>query len=160
MKKNVLFVCLACLSILAFVGCKSSMSHYVGKVNLDGNYILQNVQVTGLSDNAKYNVTLLNDVSAECFSGSEWTLPHNGNGSYTISGDNCYGGTRNIKWSVRSSSGQSVMQLKVLDGRKAKQVEEGYIMTVTNATNDGFTLQSPVSVDGNAGSVIYTFLKK
>lgn len=159
MKKNLLFVIVAC--VLALAACKApNMAHYVNKVNVDGNYVLQNVSVNGLNNDAKYKITLLNDVSLDCFIGSEWALPHNGNGSYTINKNDCYNGTRNIKWSVRTSGGQSIFQMKIMDGRKAKEVEDGYIMTFTNATKEGFTLESPVSIEGGNGTVVYTFVKR
>lgn len=160
MKRNLLFAFVAVAATLFLASCKTSSTHYLNKINLDGNYILQNVQLVGLPTDAKYKTTLLNDVSSECFIGSDWILPHNGNGSYTISKGDCFNGKRNIKWSTRTTGSQSVMQLKVLDGRKAKEVTEGYIMNITNVSNDGFTLESPVSVSGNSGTIVYTFVKR
>ncbi len=160
MKKNLLFVCAAFAAVLFFVSCKTTSSHYVNRINLDGNYVLQNVQLMGLPSDAKYKVTLLNDVSSDCFIGSDWVLPHNGNGSYTISGADCYTGKRNINWSVRTSGAKSVMQMKVLDGRKAKEITDGYIMDITNVSQDGFTLEAPVSVEGNSGTIVYTFARR
>lgn len=160
MKKNLLFVLSAFVAVLFLASCKTTSSHYVNRVNLDGNYVLQNVQLNGLPTDAKYNVTLLNDVSADCFIGSDWVLPHNGNGSYTISKGDCYSGKRNINWSVRTSGGKSVMQMKVMDGRKAKEITDGYIMDIVSATADGFVLESPVSVEGNTGTIVYTFARR
>lgn len=161
MKKNLLFA-FAVIAVSVFLySCKTSSSHYVNKVKLDGNYVLENVQLNGLPGDAKYKVTLLNDVSSDCFTGSDWVLPHNGYGSYTIgSKSDCFEGKRNINWSVRTSGGQSIFQLKVLDGRKAKEVTEGYIMNIVSATLQGFVLESPVSVDGHSGTVVYNFVRK
>lgn len=160
MKKNLLFAFVALATTLFLASCKTTSSHYVNKVNLDGNYILQNVQLVGLPTDAKYKVTLLNDVSSECFIGSDWVLPHNGYGSYTISKTDCFNGKRNINWSVRTAGGASVLQMKVLDGRKAKEIGEGYVFNITHAAQDGFTLEAPVSVDGNSGSIVYTFVRR
>lgn len=161
MKKNLLFALAAVAVSVLLYSCKTSSSHYVNRVNLDGNYILESVQLHGVPNDVKYKVTLLNDVSADCFTGSDWVLPHNGYGSYTIGNkNNCYAGKRNINWSVRKNGAQSVLQLKVLDGRKAKEVSEGYIMKIVNATPQGFVVESPVVVEGNTGTIVYNFVKR
>lgn len=159
MKKNLLIALSAFAAIIFMASCKTTNSHYVGKVNLDGNYILQDVRLNGLPQ-GKYNATLLNDVSLECFIGSDWVLPHNGNGSYTISKSECYAGKRNIKWSVRTTGNRSILQLKIMDGRKAKQIEEGYIFDIVSVSPQGFTLEAPINVDGNSGSITYSFSRR
>lgn len=160
--KKVFQLSLLVMSVsVLFIACKTSNTHYSKKVNLDGNYFLESVNVSGLQANEKYSITLFDDVKKDCFVGSEWYLPHNGNGSYTIAnGNNCNMGTRHIKWSLKTVRGVSTFQMKVLDGRKAKNVEEGYTMTLVNATKQGFVLEAPVYFNGKELNITYTFVRK
>ncbi|MGF7232543.1 hypothetical protein [Arachidicoccus sp.] len=167
---------------LTFTAC-STMSHTVDKVNLNGNYTVSDVRVEGVNTASsthtetfndagntsatiltqiKLNTTVFDDVTPNCFIGSQWVLPHNGYGTYTIqdNGD-CYAGVRNIIWSVRTdANGQKKFQLKIINGQKARKVTEGYILDVYNVTQQGFTLVSPVTVDGQTAYVYYDFTRR
>lgn len=165
-----------------FTAC-STTSHTIDKVNLNGNYTVSDVRVEGVNTassthketfndagntsatiltKVKLETTVFDDVTPNCFTGSTWNLPHNGYGTYTIQNNgDCYGGVRNIIWSVRTDqSGQKKFQLKILDGQKAKKVTEGYILDVTNVSPQGFTLVSPVTVDGQTAYVYYEFTRQ
>ncbi|MDE1192147.1 MAG: hypothetical protein PW786_08410 [Arachidicoccus sp.] len=168
--------------IIIFTSC-SSTSHVVEGVQLNGTYKVSDVRVTGVDTRStthketfndagntsatiltkvKLETTVFDDVTPNCFIGSEWVLPHNGNGTYTIpqNGD-CYAGTRNIVWSVRTDENkQKIFQLKILNGQKAKKVTEGYILNFTSTSQTGFTLMSPVTVDGKTAYVYYDFVRE
>lgn len=165
---------------LSFTAC-STMSHTVDKVNLNGTYTVSNVQVEGVNlppssthtetvgnvsatilTQIKLNTTVFDDVTPNCFIGSQWVLPHNGYGTYTIQNNgDCYAGVRNIVWSVRSdANGGKKFQMKIVNGQKARKVSEGYILDIYNATPQGFTLVSPVTVDGQTGYVYYDFTRQ
>lgn len=182
MKKLILAIGLLAATPLLFTAC-SSTSHIVNGVQLNGNYRVSDVRVTGVDTRStthtetfndagntsatiltkvKLQTTVFDDVTPNCFIGSEWVLPHNGNGTYTIArnGD-CYAGQRQIVWSVRTdANGQKIFQLKILSGQKAKNVTEGYILNITNTTQNGFTLMSPVTVDGQTAYVYYDFVRE
>lgn len=182
--RNILsFICILALSV-TLLSCSSSTSHTVNGVNLQGNWILSNVSLEGVdtrtttttqsfndAGNSKVTVEnrvtinslLFDDAKPDCFKGSVWHLPFNGVGNYTIQGNgDCPAGTRNIRWSVRTdANGQKLFQLKVLDGNvKAKNVTDGYILNIVNTTASGFTLKSPVNVDGKTAYVVYDFSRQ
>ncbi|HEY0298981.1 MAG TPA: hypothetical protein VGB84_07160 [Arachidicoccus sp.] len=182
MKKTTFAICLLMLPSLIFTAC-SSTSHIVSGVQLNGNYRVSDVRVTGVNTastthketyndagntsatiltKVKLETTVFDDVTPNCFIGSEWVLPHNGNGTYTIQNNgDCYAGQRQIVWSVRTDqSGQKIFQLKILNGQKAKTVTEGYILDITNTSQSGFTLMSPVTVDGKTAYVYYDFTRE
>ncbi|ANI90294.1 hypothetical protein A9P82_13925 [Arachidicoccus ginsenosidimutans] len=182
MKKTLFAAAVLLSSAFLFSAC-SSTSHIVGGVQLNGNYVVTNVSVSGVDtassthketfDDAgntsatiltkvKLETTVFDDVTPNCFIGSTWKLPHNGMGTYTIQNNgDCYAGTRNIVWSVRTDqNGQKIFQLKILNGQKAKKVTEGYILSIVNTSQDGFTLESPVTVDGQTAYVYYDFARQ
>jgi len=172
-------ILLMSFAVLFFVSC-STTSHTIDKVNLNGSYTVTDVRVEGVNTassthketfndagntsatiltKVKLETTVFDDVTPNCFTGSQWVLPHNGYGTYTIqdNGD-CYAGKRNIVWSVRTDqSGQKKFQLKIIDGQKAKKVTQGYLLDITDVSQQGFTLVSPVEVDGQTAYVYYEF---
>jgi hypothetical protein len=181
MKKHFSIFLLAAAAL--FLGACSTTSHTINKVNLNGRYTVTDVHVEGINtassthketfDDAgktsatiltkiKLETTVFDDVTPNCFIGSNWNLPHNGYGTYAIQNNaDCYAGVRNIVWSVRTDqSGQKKFQLKIIDGQKAKKVTEGFLLDLTDVTPQGFTLVSPVNVDGEIGYVYYQFTRQ
>lgn len=179
--KKALFSFLGTAFLSLFMVACSTTSHTINKVNLNGNYTVSDVRVEGVNTASttrtetfkdgtsatllatiKLHTTVFDDVTPNCFIGSQWTLPHNGYGTYTIqSNGDCYAGVRNIVWSVRTDpNGQKKFQLKIIDGQKARKVTEGYLLDLTNVNAQGFTLVSPVTVDGQTGYVYYEFTRQ
>lgn len=182
MKKLILAIGLLAAAPLVFTAC-SSTSHIVDGVQLNGNYRVSDVRVTGVDTRStthtetyndaghtsatiltkvKLETTVFDDVTPNCFIGSEWVLPHNGNGTYTIQNNDCdAAGQRQIVWSVRTdANGQKIFQLKILNGQKARKTAEGYILNFTSTSQNGFTLMSPVTVDGQTAYVYYDFVRE
>lgn len=158
-------------SILLF-SCGST-SHTVEGINLNGNYVLNNVSFTGIDSggvtttqagnasatithNVKLNTLIFDDAAPDCFKGSTWVLPHNGYGSYTINSNaDCGNGSRSIVWSVRTDANkQKIFQLKIINGAKAQTVTTGYWLYVTNLTQNGFTLTEPITVNGGGNATV------
>ena len=62
-----------------------------------------------------------------------------------------------ITWFV-NKDGQFV--LKVLDaGEKAKKVRDGYVLNISNATENSFQLIDRIDVGGKMTDVVYQFTK-
>ncbi|MDE1191809.1 MAG: hypothetical protein PW786_06700 [Arachidicoccus sp.] len=61
---------------------------------------------------------------------------------------------------VQMKNKQKIFQLKILNGQKAKKVTEGYILNFTSTSQTGFTLMSPVTVDGKTAYVYYDFVRE
>jgi len=168
------------LALSIFLLSCGSTSHTVEGVNLNGNYVLNNVTINGITGgsvtqtqagnstatvthNVKINTLIFDDAAPDCFKGSTWVLPHNGYGSYNINGEaECGPGARSIIWSIRTDANkQKLFQLKVLNGAKAKTVTTGYVLNVTNLTQNGFSLTEPITAsDGSNGTVTFDFVKQ
>ncbi|MFT4202727.1 MAG: lipocalin family protein [Chitinophagaceae bacterium] len=179
MKQTFSLFSLALAFSIFLLSCGST-SHTVEGVNLNGNYVLNDVHISGITGSSvtteqagnstatithtvKINTLVFDDAAPDCFKGSTWTLPHNGYGSYTINGDaECGPGSRSIVWSIRTDANkQKIFQLKVTNGAKAKKVTTGYLLTVTNLTQSGFSLTEPITAsDGSNGTVTFDFVRQ
>ena len=149
--------------VLSFILFSCSSGHKISGVNLNGNWILNNVSFDGLPANTKFTATVFDDVPYTCLQGSVWNLPNNGNGSYTISapGNDCSAGTRNIYWSVTSINGVANLQFKRTDnGAKPKSITEGYRMEVSDNSATSMTLRAPVDFEGKTVYIVYSFSKQ
>lgn len=176
MKKNKLVLALLSIVTIGLISCSSG--HKVAGVNLDGDYVLNNISFSGIDSGgvkkeyfAKDTATIIHsvflntlvfdDAAPNCFEGSTWHLPFNGYGSYTISGNsNCGPGQRSINWSIRTVNGQSQFRFKVLNGAKAKKITDGYIMNIVNSTTSGFTATEDINVDGRPATVTFNFVRQ
>ena len=66
---------------------------------IKGEWTLQSITY---SEQGKFDVTLLNDTSKECFEGSTWKfVPNNNRGHYTINAGGCSTGQRNFIFVVQ-----------------------------------------------------------
>ena len=154
--------CLLTAGIVAFL-YSCSAAHKIQGVNLNGNWLLTSVNVEGGATNNKFKTTLFNDVPSECLNNSTWSLMNSGNGSYTIQAGlpACTPGARPIYWSVRNENGVNYFQFKQLESStKPKNVQEGYRMEVTSATDSTLVLRSPANVENQTVYVVYNFTRQ
>lgn len=158
----------ATLPVLAacifFVSCSSSKktAGLPTRDDVKGNWVLNDISYDGLSSNEKVKITLLDEGGDECFKGSTWSFPNNGNGNYNITAVNgsCTAGQRNIVWSHRFDGDQAILQFKRLPGGvKAKDVPDGYKFKILSATDATLTLQSEVAYNGKPIFIRYEFSK-
>jgi hypothetical protein len=159
MKNLLLLMLLAVAFIVAASGCSSS--HKVQGTNVEGTWTLNNVDVEGANITPRTKITLFDDVNYTCFNGSTWKLPSNGNGTYTVSatGD-CAAGDRTIVWSIFNTNGVDYVQFKRTGGGvKAKTIDAGYRMEVTNASENAMVLRAPINIEGRSGFLVYRFSK-
>lgn len=139
----------------------SCSAHKVQGTNLNGTWMLNNVNIEGISNPTSYTVTAFDDVSANCLVGSVWFLTQSGNATYTVQpSDSCPGGARPIFWSLREDNGARYFQFKHIEGTKARKVKEGYRLELTNVTDNGFTLREPTQIGGSNAYVVYNFMKQ
>jgi hypothetical protein len=159
MKNLFLLLLLGIAFIIAASSCSSS--HKVQGKNINGNWTLRSVNVEGATVTPNTKITLFDDVSYNCFQGSAWNLPANGNGSYSIAqGTDCSAGDRSIVWSISKVNDVDYLQFKrVAGGVKAKTVDVGYKMEVNTVTDSTMTLRAPLDVNGRTGYLVYRFAK-
>jgi hypothetical protein len=104
-------------------------------------------QVTNVFDEAPYTD----------FKGSTWDLIRNGNGSFTLAN----GTKENIYWSIFGKGDNAQLQFKKLNGQKARNVEEGYRLSLGPISSNTFTAKSIINTGTDStGSIIYTFTKQ
>lgn len=130
--------------------------------DIKGNWTLSTVTYDGLAQGQKVKITLLDEGSEACLTGSTWKFPNNGNGSYTInsSAAGCMVGERTIVWSTRQENGNTIFQYKkVSGGEKPKDVADGYRFKVISADDNTMQLQSEVNFEGKPLYINYSFTK-
>ncbi|WP_300597229.1 lipocalin family protein [Niabella sp.] len=141
---------------------KKSASTTVPRQDFKGTWVVTGTSVEG-TDTKNLKVEAFDDVALKCFEGSVWTFPNNGYGSYTINGQDCSAGPRQILWSTRNSNGVTNLNFKRVDGLKknqSKNVAEGYSMEVTSSGKDHFIAQSPISFEGKTIYIVYNFQRQ
>lgn len=148
---------------LFLMSCSSGKNTPVApRKDFKGEWTITSARLEGAE--GKINITAFDDAALRCFEGSEWVLPNNGYGSYTIAGGaDCPGGTRKIIWSQRVSGGVTLFNFKKIDGVKksdSKHVEEGYSLEVTSFSDNAFVARSPVLFEGKTVYVVYNFARK
>ncbi|WP_346237081.1 hypothetical protein ABDK00_012415 [Niabella insulamsoli] len=164
MNKNRNLTALAFLFVTTMfvISCSSGKNAPIApRKDFKGNWTITSAHLEGVD--GKVNVTAFDDVALNCFEGSQWVLPNNGYGSYTINGGgDCAGGARQILWSQRVNGGTTLFNFKRMDGVKksdSKHVEEGYSLEVTNFNESSFEARSPIQFEGKTVYVVYQFQK-
>ena len=147
--------------IITMVCLASCVRHKVSGVNLNGKWMVSNVRLEGGNANDTYKITMFDDVSSSCLTGSVWDLTESGKATYTITQSNdCAGGARPIHWSTLNSNGVQYFQFKNIDSAKARKVPDGYRLELSNVTQSGFTLREPTQIGNNTAYAVLDFTKK
>jgi len=155
-------LCLIVASLFA-VSCASSSgaaSSTISKGSVTGNWVVTDIQFEGIPANSK--VTVFDEASYNCFKGSNWVLPSNGKGSYTLSStsDGCSTVSQPIMWSLYKQAGSTMFQFKKLsEGVKAKNVTEGYRVELSSADGNSMVWKAPVNFEGKNAYIVYTLQK-
>jgi hypothetical protein len=151
--------------VLLFVSCTSpkNMTGSAGRDDIKGNWQLDRISYEGLSSSDRVKLTLLDEGDEKCLTGSTWSFPNNGYGSYTIAAtaSGCAPGQRSIVWSSRNEGDQTYLQYKILPGGvQAKDVSDGYRLKVISAAGGNMQLQSEISFEGKPLVINYNFSKQ
>lgn len=149
-----------CVSVF-LVACSSGKNAIAPRGDFKGSWQITSARLQGAEGNL--NITAFDDADLKCFEGSQWYLPNNGYGNYTINASGCAGGARQILWSQRVSGGATYFNFKKMDGIKksdSKNIAEGYSMEVTSFEKDKFTARSPVNFEGRTVYIIYDFERR
>jgi hypothetical protein len=149
-------------STILLAACSSSKNAVgVKRDDVKGTWILNNITTEGVASSERVKLTVLDEGTADCLTGSTWTLPMNGNGSYTIpTRTGCVSGQKNIVWSYRTENDQPIFQFKKMEGGvKAKDITEGYRFKILQADASSMVLMSEISYQGRPVYVKYNFSK-
>ena len=160
MKRIFLIAALICSSLIVLQSCAPKTTTgavAVKRGNVSGNWILNNITFEGIPDVAVKS--FLGESSYKCFVNSTWNLTNSGNGSYSLpGGDACAAKTQNIFWSVNASEGTFQFK-KLFEGDKAKNVTEGYVLTLGASDGNTLIIKSPISYSGKTAYVVLNFTK-
>ncbi|MEQ3662061.1 MAG: lipocalin family protein [Flavobacterium sp.] len=120
---------------------------------LKGNWKITSVTYPG-SDYIK--VTSFDIEDSKCFVESEWNFISNNNkGGVVLKKKGCLSYSTPITWYINKDSD---MVIKFLDeGLKSRKVKEGYIIKVSNISENTFQLVDKINVGGKITDVVYQF---
>lgn len=161
--KSALGSLITAFAILLFSSCSVSNEARSMKRNINGNWILETITAEGITGVVKTRI--FNEADLSCFIGSEWNfISNNSMGSYTIvdNNKNCTPLKRFIRWSIyEPKDAVKEFQFKRLDDNKnAMDNGDGYRLTVIEHGDNNLKLRSDIVFNGNAGAIIYKFVKK
>ncbi len=128
-----------------------------------GQWVLKSVGKESFPD-AFAVKTIFEEAPAECFVGSVWNLPNNGNGSITFNADGklcAPGAVRNIVWSIYNpgkNMGEPQFQFKkIYPGDRASNVTSGYRLDLAYADAERMVLRMPLDLEGQTGYLVFNF---
>jgi hypothetical protein len=160
--KHLTLATLCLVAALFTISCKTqqagtSTAQSISKGSVKGNWIVTEIRFEGIPAHSK--VTIFDQASFGCFKGSQWVLPSNANGSYTLSSteDGCSTATQPIVWSLYKQNGVDMFQFKkVGTGQKAKNVTDGYRVEISSLSNTTMEWKAAVNYEDKTGAIIYT----
>lgn len=145
---------------IGLVGCGSSKTVRDSKKTIKGDWTLSTIT---FSKTGKYNVTLFNDTSKNCFEGSTWQfVPNNNTGTYTINDLTCSTGGRNFVFTIQevnSETGLYDFLLKPTDERHKSDTNQGFRLTLKTLSDTTMQWQQTIIVDGEPFIINMNFTK-
>ena len=154
--KKLMLICLA----IVLVSCGASKTVRESKKVIKGDWTLSTITY---SKTGKYNVTLLNDTSKDCFEGSSWQfIPNNNTGTYTINESSCSTGVRNFVFTIQEIDPQTGLYdflLKPTNEKHKSETNQGFRLSLTSLSDTYMQWQQTVSVDGKPFTITMNFNK-
>ena len=147
--------------ILMILSCGISKTVRDSKKVIKGEWTLSSITY---STAGKYNVTLLNDTSKDCFEGSTWQfIPNNNTGTYTINETSCSTGPRNFVFTIQEVNKETGLYdflLKPTNEKQKSDTNQGFRLSLTSLTDTIMQWQQTVSVDGKPFIITMNFNKQ
>lgn len=159
MKKTVLLI----FATVLLAGCGATKIENQAQRTMKGDWTLNRISYP--DSDGIFKVTLFDDASASCFTGSEWNfIPNNNHGSYTINSSGCATGSRNFIFDVIETSPDSGIfnfTLKpVADGENPRKNKTGYRLNLVNLSEDNMVWEQKVRLEGKPFTIRMNFTKK
>jgi hypothetical protein len=143
--KKIILIFLA----IGIVSCGASKTVSDSKKSIKGDWTLSTITY---SKTGKYNVTLLNDTSKDCFEGSTWEfIPNNNTGTYSINESSCSTGVRNFVFTIQevnADTGLYDFLLKPTNQKNKSENNQGFRLKLSAMSETDMQWQQTVSVDG------------
>ena len=154
--KRIILIFLA----IGLVSCGSSKTIRDSKKTIKGDWTLSSITY---SKTGKYNVTLLNDTSKNCFEGSTWQfVPNNNTGTYTINDLTCSTGMRSFVFTIQevnSETGLYDFLLKPTNEKHKSDTNQGFRLSLTAMSDAAMQWQQTIAVDGEPFIINMNFTK-
>jgi hypothetical protein len=147
------------LFVTAVIGCKttsvvnSKLDNKTEKL-LKGNFTITSVKYPG-SD--YFKVTSFNLGDSKCLIGSNWSFVSNNNkGEMSINNadSNCKDFSSPITWYINK---EGSFVFKFINNYKAKEVSNGFVLSIRNITETSFDLVDQINVAGETKDITYSF---
>ncbi len=143
--KKIILIFLA----IGIVSCGASKTVSDSKKSIKGDWTLSTITY---SKTGKYNVTLLNDTSKDCFEGSTWEfIPNNNTGTYSINESSCSTGVRNFVFTIQEVNAETGLYdflLKPTNQKNKSENNQGFRLKLSAMSETDMQWQQTVSVDG------------
>jgi len=149
------------LIVFLLTACSASKEGRTMKHTINGQWVLQTINVQGIT--TKFKATVFNEADYNCFIGSTWTfISNNSMGTYRLAPTaGCTAINRNIRWSVYEPKGEEKkFQFKRLDDNKNPMDDNnGYRLSVASLTDTNMQLKSDIIFEGKPAAIVYNFVK-
>lgn len=127
---------------------------------IDGKWTLESVTY---NQKEKYEITLLNDTSKDCFEGSVWEFaPENNRGTYRINHNDCSVGERNFVFVIQNkdrNSGYYEFSLKPTDEKYQSETSQGVVFQLVHLSGRTMIWEQTLKVDGKHFVISMNFVK-
>lgn len=154
--KKIILIFLA----IGIVSCGASKTVRDSKKSIKGDWTLSSITY---SKTGKYNVTLLNDTSKDCFEGSTWEfIPNNNTGTYTINESSCSTGVRNFVFTIQEVNAETGLYdflLKPTNQKNKSENNQGFRLKLSALSETDMQWQQTISVDGIPFMINMNFTK-
>ncbi|HET8837542.1 MAG TPA: lipocalin [Flavobacteriaceae bacterium] len=142
--------------------CGATKVERQAQKTLKGNWTLNRISYP--NSQGIFKVNLFNDVSASCFTGSDWSfIPNNNHGTYTITDGSCATGDRNFIFDVIETvpdSGIFDFTLKpVGEDENPRKINTGYRLNLVSLSEMEMVWEQNVSLEGKPFTIRMHFSK-
>ncbi|MBZ0326598.1 MAG: lipocalin family protein [Altibacter sp.] len=115
------------------------------------------------SESGKFNVTMFNDTSKECFEGTSWRfIPNNNTGVYTVNNGNCPTGDRNFIFDIQEmdvNSGLYDFLLKPTNTKGKSDDNRGFRVRLAQLNDASMRWEQTVTLEGKPFKITMNFSK-
>jgi hypothetical protein len=145
---------------LGLISCGTSKTVRDSKKTIKGDWTLSSITY---SETGKYNVTLLDDTSKDCFEGSEWHfVPNNNTGTYTINETSCTTGIRYFVFTIQEINPETGLYdflLKPTNAKNKSETNQGFRLNLTSISEKSMQWKQTLTVDGKPFTITMNFSK-
>jgi hypothetical protein len=150
------------LSVLVFtlISCGTPKTVIQSKKVIKGYWTLNEITY---SETGNFNIVLLNDVSANCFEGSNWRfIPNNNTGNYSIINQNCEVGERYFIFTIQevdATTGLYDFLLKPTNSKEKSADNKGFRLNLVQLSDTTMQWQQTVLLEGKPFVINMNFTK-